>query len=173
MKMYIFMDPQAKVDEIKTACEKACSERYEVICVPEWLVSTAADALNEKKTEVATIIGLPGGTTSPFAKFAEAKQALANGADWIIFPVNMQFCIDKNISAAKGELKEVLVATKTKLAQSKKVKAAALIDGAKIDTEILKDIVSACISTNVDKIFVAHSDAIENIIEEFPIAEKF
>ncbi len=172
MKMFVFMNPDAKIDEVKAACAKAEKEGYDSICVPQWLVSTAADALTATKVAVVTLIGLPGGTTSSFAKFAEAKQAVANGANKIIIPVNMQMCVNGNLDGAKSDLSAALVAGKTILANKNGVEIAALVDGAELGDEQLKAVAKMCVAANVSEVMIAHSDALE-LAKEIPAVVAF
>ena len=101
-KMYVHMDPQSTLDALTAAYEQAAKAACDALCVPQWFVATAAAALKEKNVAVATIVGLPGGTTSSFAKYAEAKQAVANGAEIVIVPMNLELCV-KDPAAAKND----------------------------------------------------------------------
>lgn len=101
-KMYVHMDPQSTLDALTAAYEQAAKAACDALCVPQWFVATAAAALKEKNVAVATIVGLPGGTTSSFAKYAEAKQAVANGAEIVIVPMNLELC-KTDASAAKND----------------------------------------------------------------------
>ena len=73
-KMYVHMEPQSTLDELKAACRRAAEAQCAAICVPQWFVAPAAEELKDTELEVLTIVGLPGGTTSSFAKYAEAKR---------------------------------------------------------------------------------------------------
>ena len=101
-KMYVHMEPQSTLDELKAACRRAAEAQCAAICVPQWFVAPAAEELKDTGLEVLTIVGLPGGTTSSFAKYAEAKQAVANGADEVIVPMNLELCV-KDPGAAKND----------------------------------------------------------------------
>ena len=101
-RMYVHMEPQSTLDELKAACKAAAEAKCAAICVPQWFVAPAAQELKGTDVEVMTIVGLPGGTTSSFAKYAEAKQAVANGADEVIVPMNLELCV-KDPGAAKND----------------------------------------------------------------------
>ena len=69
MTVYYSLDPAAKIDAVKEACAAAKAGGYEYICVPQWFVSTAAEALADSPVGVSTILSLPGGT----GEFDKAK----------------------------------------------------------------------------------------------------
>ncbi|MBR0085514.1 MAG: hypothetical protein IJL97_03085 [Lachnospiraceae bacterium] len=160
MEMIKFMNPKATVTEVTEAAKAAASEGKELILVPQWFVSTAAEALAGTGTVAATIVGLPGGTTSSFAKFAEAKQAVANGAKIIIVPINMDLCAKGDIDGVKGDLQAALVAGKTKAAVQNKVKISALIDGEGLSAEKLGELAGQVSLPGLDKVFIAHAAAL-------------
>ena len=101
-KMYVHMAPQSTLDELTAACEQAATAACDALCVPQWFVAPAAAALKEKGVAVATIVGLPGGTTTSSAKYAEAKLAVANGAGIVIVPMNLELC-KTDAGAAKND----------------------------------------------------------------------
>lgn len=174
MKVYYSMDPKADIGAVKTACEAAKDGGYEYVCLPQWFVSFAKDSLAGSGTDVATIISLPGGTTTPFAKFAEAKQAIVNGAGLIMFPVNMALCEAGDYAAAKSDLDTALVATKIESGKKSGVKSAALIDGAKLGPDALREVVSFCAASGVGSIVIAHNDgAVKALSGEFPTVTAF
>ena len=174
MTVYYSLDPSAKVDAIKDACAAAKDGGYEYICVPQWFVSTAAEALKESAVGVATLISLPGGTTSSKSKYAEAKWAIVNGADLLIFPVNMALCLRGEFDKAKGDLDSALVACKTANGRKRGVKPAALIDGAELDGEGIKKAAAFCSKAGVAPIFIAHNEeAVAVLKSEFEAVQAF
>lgn len=174
MNIYVSMDPKARIEDMNAACAKAKDGNYEYVCLPQWFVSTASEALKGSETKAATILSLPGGTTSSFAKFAEAKQAIASGAALVIVPVNMQYCEDKDFAAVKNDLASVLVACTTTNAQKRGAKTAALIDGAKLSIADIRNAVDACAGTSVTYILIAHNDdAVSALKNEFPAVDAY
>lgn len=151
--MYVYMDPAAKLQQVTDACSKAAAAKCEAVCVPQWFVSTAAGALAGSGVKTATILGLPGGTTSSAAKYAEAKQAIANGASVIIVPVNMQLCASGSILAAKNDLVSSMAPAK------KGAEAIALIDAENLSADKLEEVASMCIGAGVKSVLVANATA--------------
>lgn len=157
MEMAVSMRPDMSVDELKSFCRGAAETGKDAVCVPQWLVSTAAEELGGSGVCTATILGLPGGTTSTFAKFAEAKQAIANGAGLVIVPVNMELVRRGDQAGAKSDLVSVLVAGKTTMARKCGARAAALID-ADCTPELLEGAVEGAFSAGVETVFLLHAD---------------
>lgn len=128
-KMYVHMVPQSTLDGLTAACDQAVKAAYDALCVPQWFVAPAAAELKGKDIEVATIVGLPGGTTSSFAKYAEAKQAVANGAGIVIVPLNLELC-----KTAAAAAKNDFVASAAPVKKHGK-RLLALIDAAALTSE--------------------------------------
>ena len=174
MTVYYSLDPAAKIDAIKEACGAAKAGGYDYICVPQWFVSTAAEALADCPVGVATVLSLPGGTTSSKSKYAEAKWAIVNGADLLIFPVNMALCAAGEFDKAKGDLDSALVACKTANGKKRGVKPAALIDGGELDAAGVRKAVSFCAASGVSPIFIAHNEgAVNELKGEFEAVQAF
>ena len=174
MRVYYFMDPKADIGAVDKACEAAKDGGFEYLCLPQWFVSYAKDKLGDGSVGVATIISLPGGTTTPYAKFAEAKQAILNGAGLIMFPVNMALCEAGDYAAAKADLDTALVATKIESGKKSGVKSAALIDGARLDGAALREVASFCAASGVGSIVIAHNEAAVSALSgEFPAVTAF
>ena len=174
MTVYYSMDPGAKIDAVKEACAAAEAGGYEYICVPQWFVSTAAEKLADSSVGVATILSLPGGTTSSKSKYAEAKWAIVNGADLLIFPVNMPLCAAGEFDKAKGDLDSALVACKTANGRKRGVKPAALIDGGELDADGIRKAVSFCDAAGVVLSLIAHNEeAARSLKGEFETVQAF
>ncbi len=174
MTLYYSLDPNAKIDDVKKACASAKEGGYSYICLPQWLVSTAAEALAGSGTGVATIIGLPGGTTKSASKYAEAKQAIVNGANLLIISVNMALCSRGDFDRAKNDLEAALVACKTANGRKSGVRSSALIDGAELDADGLRKAIGFCEAAGADPVFVAHcGNAVESLKKEFNSVEAF
>lgn len=150
-KMYVYMNPAAKLQNITELCSKAIADRCEAVCVPQWFVSTAAGALAGSSVKTATILGLPGGTTSSSAKQAEAKQAVANGASILIIPANMKLCAEGMISAAKNDLVSAAAPAK------KGAEAISLIDAEGLRANEAEEIALMCIQSGIASVLVANA----------------
>ena len=150
-KMYVHMDPQSTLDALTAAYEQAAKTACDALCVPQWFVATAA-ALKEKNVAVATIVGLPGGTTSSFAKYAEAKQAVANGAEIVIVPMNLELC-KTDAGAAKNDF----VASAAPVKKHRK-RLFALIDAACLTAEQTVTAAGLSIAAGAELTLVANAN---------------
>lgn len=159
MRIYYFLDPKADIEAVRKECAAAKAGGYSYICLPQWFVSFASEELKGSDTAVAAILGLPGGTTSPYAKFAEAKQAILAGAGLIIFPVNMALVRDGAFAAAKADLDTALVACKIESGKKSGVRTAALIDGRDLDVEKIAEAAAFCAASGVGSVMIAHNEA--------------
>ena len=151
-KMYVHMAPQSTLDELTAACEKAATAACDALCVPQWFVAPAAAALKEKGVAVATIVGLPGGTTSSFAKYAEAKQAVANGAGIVIVPMNLELC-KTDAGAAKNDF----VASAAPVKKHGK-RLLALLDAASLTAEQTAAAAKLAIDAGAELALIANAD---------------
>jgi len=143
------MDPKATVAGIEQKCEFAKEQGYGAIEVPQWFVSYAKEKLLGSKVMVSTCVGLPGGESSTFAKYAEVKQAVANKADEVSIPVNMSFINEKKISEAKNDFNEVMSMAKGK----SKIKA--ILEFGLVDTILMKDSLNMLLELNVDTVVLS------------------
>ena len=78
-KILARMNPSMKIDDVKAACEDAKRAGVCALCIPQWFVDYACGQLKGTNIKVATVVGLPQGTTSTFAKYAEVKLAVQAG----------------------------------------------------------------------------------------------
>ena len=136
-------------EEMKRACDSVKSSKAKAICLPQWFMNDASAALKGSGKKLATIVGLPGGTTSSFAKYAEAKQAVVAGADVVMIPVNMTECALGEWGAAKNDLAESMVPCKGKAA------VYALLEVDSLSCDQLATAAEMCASCGVDKILLS------------------
>ncbi len=164
------MDPHASLRDIDEACAAAKSKGYAALCVPQWFVDQAAQKLGGS-VKVNTIISLPGGTTSTYAKYAEVNEAVKNGANEITIPVNMDLIKQNRLSDARNDLETAMitaaategvsvkalleadVVTSPALAQAvkmicdcgiKHIVLSFVMSNAKADSGVITDVIAAC-----------------------------
>lgn len=75
--------------EVVKLCEEALQYKFAAVCVPPSYVSLAAQYCAGAMPKVATVIGFPFGYAVLAAKEAEARQALADGADELDMVINL------------------------------------------------------------------------------------
>ena len=147
--VYSYMRITATVKDIADACNTVKNSGASVLCVPEWFVDTAAQALKGSNKRVATFVGLPGGATSSFAKYAEAKQAVVSGAEMVFIPVNMQLLNAGDWNGARNDLAETMVPCKGKAA----VMAVLEVDSLSLDQ--LTTAAGMCAACGVDCVMLS------------------
>lgn len=117
---HTLLKADATKEQILKICEEARENKFASVCVnPAW-VSTVAEALRGSSVKVCTVIGFPLGATTSFAKAAETRDAVANGADEVDMVINVGFLkghMDKEVledvkavvNAAGGKLVKVII----------------------------------------------------------------
>ncbi len=120
----------ATEDDIRELCEDAVRFGTASVCVPPCYVKSAKGYLGNKMP-VCTVIGFPNGYSTAPVKFAEAVQAIADGADEIDMVINI--CDVKN-----GKYDRVL----REISQIKRL----------CERKILKVIIETCLLTDEEKI---------------------
>jgi deoxyribose-phosphate aldolase len=149
--IFTCMNPNSKTTDIDDTCEKAKSNKYEMVCVPQWFVGYAKERLADSNVKVATVVGLPNGTSSRHSKFAESKLAVTAGADVILIPVNMGFVNRGDFNSARNDLTDVLVSTKNKVC------SIALIEADGLSKETLEKTASVASECGVDGVMVSYA----------------
>lgn len=79
----------ATSDEIRELCREAREYQFASVCINPAYVPLAAELLRGSPVKVCTVVGFPLGATTTFAKAAETKEAVANGADEIDMVINI------------------------------------------------------------------------------------
>ncbi|QAY67166.1 deoxyribose-phosphate aldolase [Paenibacillus protaetiae] len=86
---HTLLKAEATREEVGKLCEEAKQYRFATVCVnPSW-VRYAASLLDGSGVGITTVIGFPLGATTTFAKAAEARDAIANGATEIDMVINV------------------------------------------------------------------------------------
>ena len=116
--------------EIRALCDDGVKYGCASVCIPASFVKQAAEYL-AGKLPVCTVIGFPNGYDTTAAKYFEARDAVANGADEIDMVINIGWAKD-------GRWDDLL-------AEIKAVKAAC-------GGHILKVIIECCLLTEEEKI---------------------
>lgn len=86
---HTILKPDTIPADIQRICREAAEYGFAAVCVPPYYVTDAAELLQESAVELATVIGFPYGYSSLMAKFEEAEDALAQGADHLDVVINI------------------------------------------------------------------------------------
>lgn len=143
---YAELNPAAKIQDIREACETARKKGYASLCVPQWFVSFVHESLKGSNVAISTMVGLPGGATSTYAKYAEVKEAVKNGATEVDIPVNMELIKKGKMDAAVNDLNEAMVPAVNK------AKVAAVIETGSLNEQQLETAIKVALNCGVETI---------------------
>jgi len=112
----------ATPEEIQKLCGEAKRYRFASVCVNPGYVKQSAKELAGSGVKVCTVIGFPLGATTTFAKAAETRDAIANGADEVDMVINVgklkagkDACVLEDIKSVRaascGKLLKVIIET--------------------------------------------------------------
>ena len=98
----------ATPEEIQKLCGEAKRYRFASVCVNPGYVKQSAKELAGSGVKVCTVIGFPLGATTTFAKAAETRDAIANGADEVDMLVEdvIKFRVEEIFTKVKDALDE-------------------------------------------------------------------
>lgn len=97
----------ATKEDIIKLCEEAKQYRFFSVCVNSCYAALAKEQLKDSDVKVCCVIGFPLGAMSTEAKVAEAKTALANGADEIDMVINVGLLKSKDFDAVWKDIEAV------------------------------------------------------------------
>lgn len=130
---HTLLSANATSGDIKKLCNEAIEHNFYAVCVNSCNTVLSRQYLKGSPVKLAVTIGFPLGASSKESKLAEAKQAIADGADEIDMVMNIGFFKDGKFDLVQAEM-----------AEAKKV----------IGDKILKVIIETCYLTN-DEIAIA------------------
>lgn len=109
---HTLLKSEAGIDEINQLCLEAKTNHFASVCVNSYYVPFASSALKDSGVKVCTVVGFPLGACSTKAKVAEAKDAIANGADEIDMVLNIGAVKDGRFSVAGSDIASVVKESK-------------------------------------------------------------
>ena len=130
---HTLLAPTATEAEIKVICDDAMKYGTASVCIPATYIAFARD-YTEGKLNLCTVIGFPLGYTTTAGKCAEARDAIANGANEIDMVANICNIKNGRFDLVEEDIREVKKACGDK---------------------ILKVIIETCLLTDEEKIAVA------------------
>ncbi len=102
--------PQAGLAELSAGCELAAGCGAASLCVRPCDVADAARQLAGSGVAVGTVIGFPHGAVHTSTKVAEARQAIADGANELDMVVNIGWLRDGRSADVRDEIAAVVAA---------------------------------------------------------------
>ena len=139
---HTLLSPTATWDEIRDICDDGIKYGAASVCIPPSYVKRAADYA-DGRISICTVIGFPNGYNTKEIKIAEARQALADGADEIDMVINQGDVkmgaydkIEEEIRALKevagGKILKVIIET-CNLTDEEKIKMCEVVTAAGAD----------------------------------------
>ncbi|MBQ0026090.1 MAG: hypothetical protein KBS79_01785 [Lachnospiraceae bacterium] len=148
-KILARMNPSMTIDDVKAACDDAKKANVCALCVPQWFIDFACAQLKGTNIKVATVVGLPQGTTSTFAKYAEVKLAVQAGATEIIIPINMTLAAAGDWDGVRKDLADSMTLC------DQKAGAYALIEVDSLSCDQVEKAAEAAASCGVEAVLIS------------------
>lgn len=142
---HTLLKPDATRDEIKRICDEAKKYNFASVCINPCNISFCKKELLNSNVKVCTVIGFPLGQMTVEAKVAEAKDAIAKGANEVDMVLNIAALKQNNLEYVTNEIKLIVdVCHKSKvllkviietclLNQEQKINACKCVSDAKAD----------------------------------------
>jgi deoxyribose-phosphate aldolase len=83
------LSPTVIAQEVEQYCQQANQFGFPTICVYPSMVRKATELVQNKQTQVCTVIGFPTGASTSAVKLYEAKEAVENGATELDVVINL------------------------------------------------------------------------------------
>jgi deoxyribose-phosphate aldolase len=105
---HTLLKPDAVKDEIIKVCQEAKEYKFASVCInPTW-ISLAQKQLRGTAVKVCSVIGFPLGATLPEIKAAEARAAIAAGADEVDMVINIGALKSSDYSLVERDIRGVV-----------------------------------------------------------------
>jgi deoxyribose-phosphate aldolase len=108
---HTLLDNTASVEQIDQLCAEADRYGFATVCVYPCYVKQAVAFLYNKKPQVCTVIGFPGGANTSATKLFEAQEAVDNGAMELDVTINLAWLKAGKPDRVHQELAQICEAT--------------------------------------------------------------
>jgi deoxyribose-phosphate aldolase len=105
---HTILRPTTTLADIEKICGEAAHYGFAAVCVPPYYVRDAKGILDNSAVKVATVIGFPFGYSHFTAKVAEARQAIADGADELDMVMNLAAFKSNDLAYLESEIGELM-----------------------------------------------------------------
>ncbi len=106
---HTILSPTATREDVERICQESITYQTASACIPPCYVMDMKTKFGEKLT-ITTVIGFPLGYMTTAAKVAEAKQAVADGADEIDMVINVSAVKSGEFDRVQSEIEQVKAA---------------------------------------------------------------
>lgn len=109
---HTILSPIATREDVERICQESITYETASACIPPCYVKDMKEKFGDKLT-ITTVIGFPLGYMATAAKVAEAKQAVADGADEIDMVINVSAVKNKEFTNVQSEIEQLKAAVGT------------------------------------------------------------
>lgn len=102
------LKPTITYEDVKKGCELALTYNVASICVKPCHVKLASKLLKKSSVKTGTVIGFPHGSNTTETKVAEAKQAIADGAEELDMVCNIGAVKSNDWKLVEEDIKAVV-----------------------------------------------------------------
>lgn len=110
---HTLLKPTATLADIRQLCGEAAEWKFAAVCVPPYYVRDARAILEGTEVRIATVIGFPFGYSHYESKAAEARAAVAEGAQELDMVMNLAAFRSNDPAWLESEVAAVLKAAAT------------------------------------------------------------
>ena len=105
---HTLLAPTATTIDIERLCDEARRYHFASVCVNPCYVATAHDLLVDCDVKVCTVIGFPLGADATADKAAEARNAVASGADEIDMVISLGLVKEHDFEGVEDDIRVVV-----------------------------------------------------------------
>lgn len=105
---HTLLKADATEEQVTRLCAEARNYRFASVCVNPSNVALCAALLRGSGVKVCTVIGFPLGATTPAAKAAETRDAIASGASEVDMVINVGALKSGNYDLVKRDIQAVI-----------------------------------------------------------------
>ncbi len=104
---HTILKPEAGPSDIDRVCDEAVDYGFAAVCVNSGWIRRVAERLDGSAVRVCSVIGFPLGAMSSAAKAAEARQAVADGADELDMVINIGALVAGDLELVEADIRAV------------------------------------------------------------------
>lgn len=93
---HTILKPDATAKQVEKICKEALKYGFASVCVNQYRTKMVSQMLKDSDVKVCTVVGFPLGAVATEVKIAEAKLAIADGAEEIDMVINVGALKDKD-----------------------------------------------------------------------------
>lgn len=104
---HALLHPAATTEQLQQCCHEAWQYNFPTVCVYPSAVRQAREYLQQKATQVCTVIGFPTGASTTISKVNEALEAVENGATELDVVINLGWLKEGKANQLNREIAQI------------------------------------------------------------------